>query len=114
MIVAILVVLAILAVIAFTLVGASIRVLREYERGVVFRLGRVMDLRGPGLVLLMPTIDRMVRVSLRTVTLTVPPQEVITRDNIPVRVTAITARMASTTRIATIIASPPILRPGGP
>jgi len=89
MIVAILVVLAILAVIAFTLVGASIRVLREYERGVVFRLGRVMDLRGPGLVLLMPTIDRMVRVSLRTVTLTVPPQEVITRDNIPVRVTAV-------------------------
>ena len=89
MIVAILVVLAILAVIAVTLVGASIRVLREYERGVVFRLGRVMDLRGPGLVLLMPTIDRMVRVSLRTVTLTVPPQEVITRDNIPVRVTAV-------------------------
>jgi regulator of protease activity HflC (stomatin/prohibitin superfamily) len=89
MIVAILVVLAILALIAFTLVGASIRVLREYERGVVFRLGRVMDLRGPGLVLLMPTIDRMVRVSLRTVTLTVPPQEVITRDNIPVRVTAV-------------------------
>ncbi len=89
MIVAILVVLAILAVIALTAVGASIRVLREYERGVVFRLGRVMDLRGPGLVLLVPTIDRMVRVSLRTVTLTVPPQEVITRDNIPVRVTAV-------------------------
>jgi regulator of protease activity HflC (stomatin/prohibitin superfamily) len=89
MIVAILVVLAILVVIGLTLVGASIRVLREYERGVVFRLGRVMDLRGPGLVMLVPTIDRMVRVSLRTVTLTVPPQEVITRDNIPVRVTAV-------------------------
>jgi regulator of protease activity HflC (stomatin/prohibitin superfamily) len=89
MIVAILVVLAVLVVIAATVVGASVRVLREYERGVVFRLGRVMDMRGPGLILLMPTIDRMVRVSLRTVTLTVPPQEVITRDNIPVRVTAV-------------------------
>ena len=89
MIIAILIVLAVIAVIAITLVGASIRVLREYERGVVFRLGRVMDVRGPGLILLMPTIDRMVRVSLRTITLTVPPQEVITRDNIPVRVTAV-------------------------
>jgi regulator of protease activity HflC (stomatin/prohibitin superfamily) len=89
MIVAILIVLLVLVVIAVTAVGASIRVLREYERGVVFRLGRVMDLRGPGLVMLVPSIDRMVRVSLRTVTLTVPPQEVITRDNIPVRVTAV-------------------------
>jgi regulator of protease activity HflC (stomatin/prohibitin superfamily) len=89
MIVAILVVLVVLLVIGITLVGASVRVLREYERGVVFRLGRSMDLRGPGLTLLLPTIDRMVRVSLRTVTLTVPPQEVITRDNIPVRVTAV-------------------------
>ena len=89
MIVAILVLLAILIVIGLTVLGASVRVLREYERGVVFRLGRVMNLRGPGLILLVPTIDRMVRVSLRTVTLTVPPQEVITRDNIPVRVTAV-------------------------
>ena len=89
MIIAIVVVLVVLAVIALTVTGASVRVLREYERGVVFRLGRVMVLRGPGLILLVPTIDRMVRVSLRTVTLTVPPQEVITRDNIPVRVTAV-------------------------
>ncbi|HYB27044.1 MAG TPA: slipin family protein [Solirubrobacteraceae bacterium] len=89
MIVAIVVVLVVLLVIGLTVVGASVRVLREYERGVVFRLGRVMDLRGPGLILLLPTIDRMVRVSLRTVTLTVPPQEIITRDNIPVRVTAV-------------------------
>jgi SPFH domain / Band 7 family len=89
MIVAIVVVLVVLLVIGLTVAGASIRVLREYERGVVFRLGRVMEVRGPGLILLMPTIDRMVRVSLRTVTLTVPPQEVITRDNIPVRVTAV-------------------------
>jgi regulator of protease activity HflC (stomatin/prohibitin superfamily) len=82
--------LVVIAVIALTTLGASVRVLREYERGVVFRLGRVMDLRGPGLILLVPTIDRMVRISLRTVTLTVPPQEIITRDNIPVRVTAVT------------------------
>ena len=71
------------------LMGASVRVLREYERGVVFRLGRVIDQKGPGLVLLIPVVDRMVRVSLRTVTLRIPPQEVITRDNVPVRVAAV-------------------------
>ena len=89
MILAIGILLIVLIVLGLTVLGASVRVLREYERGVVFRLGRVMDIRGPGLILLMPTIDRMVRVSLRTVTLTVPPQEIITRDNIPVRVTAV-------------------------
>jgi regulator of protease activity HflC (stomatin/prohibitin superfamily) len=89
LITAIIVIVVVLAVIALTAAGASVRVLREYERGVVFRLGRLMEQRGPGLVLLMPTIDRMVRVSLRTVTLTVPPQEIITRDNIPARVTAV-------------------------
>ena len=89
MITALLVVVAVLLVLAVTAAGASIRVLREYERGVVFRLGRLMDQRGPGLILLVPTIDRMVRVSLRTITLTIPPQETITRDNIPVRVTAV-------------------------
>ncbi len=89
MITAIIIVLVVLVVLGLTAAGASIRVLREYERAVVFRLGRLMDARGPGLVLLTPTIDRMVRVSLRTVTLTIPPQETITRDNIPVRVTAV-------------------------
>ena len=89
MIAAIVIVLVVLAAIAVAAASASIRVLREYERAVVFRLGRVMDHRGPGLILLVPSIDRMVRVSLRTVTLTVPPQEVITRDNIPARVTAV-------------------------
>jgi regulator of protease activity HflC (stomatin/prohibitin superfamily) len=89
LITAIIIVLVVLAVIGLTAAGTSIRVLREYERGVVFRLGRLMDQRGPGLVLLIPTIDRMVRVSLRTVTLAIPPQEIITRDNIPVRVTAV-------------------------
>ncbi len=89
MITAIIVIVAVLALIVLTAASASVRVLREYERGVVFRLGRLMEQRGPGLILLIPTIDRMVRISLRTVTLTVPPQEIITRDNIPVRVTAV-------------------------
>jgi regulator of protease activity HflC (stomatin/prohibitin superfamily) len=89
MIAAILIVLAVFACLAVAAAAASVRVLREYERAVVFRLGRLMEKRGPGLVLLMPTIDRMVRVSLRTVTLTVPAQELITRDNVPVRVTAV-------------------------
>ena len=63
--------------------------LREYERGVLFRLGRLRPLAGPGLVLLLPFVDRMIRVDLRTVTLTIPPQEVITRDNVPARVNAV-------------------------
>ena len=90
MITAIVVILVVLLVVGLTAAAASVRVLREYERGVVFRLGRVMDKRGPGVVMLVPAIDRMVRVSLRTVTLTVPPQEIITRDNVPARVTAVT------------------------
>jgi len=86
---AVLIVVFVVIVAAAVLAGASIRVLREYERGVVFRLGRVIDLKGPGVALLVPAADRMVRVSLRTVTLRIPPQEVITRDNVPVRVTAV-------------------------
>ena len=89
MIAAVLIVIAVVAVVAAVLAGASIRVLREYERGVVFRLGRVIEQKGPGLVLLIPAIDRIVRVSLRTVALRIPPQEVITRDNVPVRVAAV-------------------------
>lgn len=81
-------------VIAFALFGvivlaAAIRILREYERAVVFRLGRLLGAKGPGLVLLIPMIDRMVRVSLRTVTLRIPPQDVITRDNVPATVNAV-------------------------
>jgi regulator of protease activity HflC (stomatin/prohibitin superfamily) len=90
MVTAIIIVLVVLIAAAVALAGASVRVLREYERAVVFRLGRVMDQRGPGLILLIPAIDRMVRVGLRTVTLKIPAQEVITRDNVPVRVTAVT------------------------
>ncbi len=69
--------------------GASVRVLREYERGVVFRLGRLIATKGPGLILLIPLVDRMERVDLRTVTLNIPPQEVITRDNVPSSVNAV-------------------------
>ncbi len=69
--------------------GTSVRVLREYERGVIFRLGRLIAQKGPGLILLIPFIDRMVKVDLRTVTLNIPPQEVITRDNVPAGVNAV-------------------------
>lgn len=90
MIEAVLVVVVVLLVSAVALAAASVRVLREYERGVVFRLGRVIDQQGPGLVLLIPAVDRLVRTTLRTVTMKIPAQEVITRDNVPVRVTAVT------------------------
>jgi regulator of protease activity HflC (stomatin/prohibitin superfamily) len=88
-ILALVVALTCLVVALLALAASAVRVLREYERGVVFRLGRVTDQRGPGLVLLLPAIDRMVRVSLRTVTLKIPAQEIITRDNVPARVTAV-------------------------
>ena len=67
----------------------ALRVLREYERGVVFRLGRYVGTRGPGLIILVPFIERMVKVSLRTITMDIPPQDVITRDNVSVRVNAV-------------------------
>jgi SPFH domain / Band 7 family len=85
----ILIVLAVVAITAMALAAASVRVLREYERAVVFRLGRVINQKGPGLVLLIPGVDRMVRVSLRTITLRIPHQDVITRDNVPVKVAAV-------------------------
>lgn len=71
------------------LVFLSIRIAKEYERGVVFRLGRVLAAKGPGLFFLIPLIDRMVRVDLRTVTLDVPTQEAITQDNVTVAVNAV-------------------------
>lgn len=79
------------AVIIFVLfiLASAIRVLKEYERGVVFRLGRLAGSKGPGLIFLIPLIDRMVKVSLRTVVMDVPPQDVITRDNVSVQVNAV-------------------------
>ena len=85
-----LIVAGIVAVLLILLISASVKVAREYERGVIFRLGRLLpEPKGPGLFLLIPVIDRMVKVDLRTVTLNVPPQEVITKDNVPVRVNAV-------------------------
>ena len=76
-----------MAVVAALFLG--VRILREYERAVVFRVDRLLPVRGPGLVMLIPFVDRMVRVDLRTVTLTIPPQDVIARDNVPARVAAV-------------------------
>ncbi len=83
-------ILIVLGIVVVVVVAAvSTRVLREYERGVCFRLGRLRPIAGPGLVFLLPFVDRLIRVDLRTVTLTIPPQEVITRDNVPARVNAV-------------------------
>jgi regulator of protease activity HflC (stomatin/prohibitin superfamily) len=85
-----LIVIAVVAFIVIALLSAAIKVAREYERGVIFRLGRLLPQpKGPGLFILIPVIDKMVKVDLRTITLNVPPQEVITRDNVPVRVNAV-------------------------
>lgn len=74
---------------AIIILSNAIRILREYERGVVFRLGRLIGTKGPGIILLIPIVDRMVKVSLRTVVLDVPPQDVITKDNVSIKVNAV-------------------------
>jgi regulator of protease activity HflC (stomatin/prohibitin superfamily) len=79
----------VLAFAAVLVLSNAIRILKEYERGVVFRLGRTIGVKGPGLILLIPIVDRMVKVDLRTVTLDVPPQDVITRDNVSMKVNAV-------------------------
>ena len=85
-----LIAVAAVVILVVLLLSASVRIAREYERGVIFRLGRLRSPpKGPGLFLLIPVVDKMVRVDLRTVTLNVPPQEVITKDNVPVRVNAV-------------------------
>jgi regulator of protease activity HflC (stomatin/prohibitin superfamily) len=76
-------------VLALFVLANSLRILREYERGVVFRLGRFVGIRGPGLIVLVPFIERMVRMSLRTIAMDVEPQDVITKDNVSVRVNAV-------------------------
>jgi regulator of protease activity HflC (stomatin/prohibitin superfamily) len=82
-------IIIVLAFFALIAIGSSVRILREYERGVIFRLGRLIAQKGPGLIFLIPFVDRMVKVDLRTVTLNIPPQEVITRDNVPAGVNAV-------------------------
>ena len=87
---AVLIVVVVLAFLLILFLISAIKVAREYERGIVFRLGRLLpEPKGPGLFILIPVVDRMVRVDLRTVTLNIPPQEVITKDNVPVRVNAV-------------------------
>jgi len=76
-------------IIVILFLASAIRILNEYERGVIFRLGRVIAAKGPGLIILIPIVDRMVRVSLRLVTLDVPPQDVITKDNVSIKVNAV-------------------------
>jgi len=69
--------------------SSAIKVLKEYERGVIFRLGRVIPVKGPGLIIIIPVVDKMIRVSLRTITMDVPPQDIITQDNVSVKVNAV-------------------------
>ena len=76
-------------ILAILFLASAIRILKEYERGVIFRLGRVIKAKGPGLIILIPVVDRMVKVSLRLVAMDVPPQDVITRDNVSVKVNAV-------------------------
>jgi len=76
-------------IIIFFILASAIKVLKEYERGVIFRLGRLTGSKGPGLILLIPLVDRMVKVSLRTIAMDVPPQDVITKDNVSVKVNAV-------------------------
>jgi regulator of protease activity HflC (stomatin/prohibitin superfamily) len=84
------IVAAVLLFLIVLFLWSAIKVAREYERGIIFRLGRLLpEPKGPGLFLLIPVVDRMVKVDLRTITLTIPPQEVITKDNVPVRVNAV-------------------------
>src|SRR3569833_1938868 len=85
-------IIVLFAVVLFLLflVGSMVRIVQEYERGVIFRLGRVQGTaKGPGLFFLIPIADRMVKIDLRTITMDVPPQDLITRDNVPARVNAV-------------------------
>jgi regulator of protease activity HflC (stomatin/prohibitin superfamily) len=81
--------LGIVILLALAFLFMAVKVLNEYERAVVFRLGRIIDHKGPGIIFLIPVVDRMVRVSLRTVTMDVPPQDVITKDNVSIKVNAV-------------------------
>ena len=79
----------IVAVVVFFIIISGLKILYEYERGVIFRLGRIVGVRGPGFIIVIPFLERMVRVSLRLVTMDVPPQDVITKDNVSVKVNAV-------------------------
>ncbi|UCF63553.1 MAG: slipin family protein [bacterium] len=80
---------ATVVILILLLLASAIRILREYERGVIFRLGRLIGSKGPGIIILIPIVDRMIKISLRTVVMDVPPQDVITRDNVSIQVNAV-------------------------
>jgi regulator of protease activity HflC (stomatin/prohibitin superfamily) len=79
----------VLVVLLIMFLASAIRILNEYERAVIFRLGRIIDQKGPGLIILIPIIDKMVKVDMRTITMDIPPQDVITRDNVSIKVNAV-------------------------
>ena len=85
----IIIIVVVVFILLIVLLRASVRILREYERGVLFRFGRLSGVKGPGIFLIIPFVDKMVKVDLRTITLDVPPQDVITKDNVPVKVNAV-------------------------
>src|SRR6185295_16178357 len=78
-----------LIVLGFFLITSSIKIIREYDRAVVFRLGRFYRVKGPGLIILVPILDKMIKVGMRTVAMDVPPQDVITKDNVSIKVNAV-------------------------
>lgn len=77
------------AFLLFYIIASAVKILKEYERGVIFRLGRIIPLKGPGLIIIIPFIDKLVKISLRTITMDVPPQDIITKDNVTVKVNAV-------------------------
>jgi len=79
----------IIVVFGIFILASAIKILREYERGVIFRLGRLINTKGPGIIFLIPIVDRMVKISLRTLVLDVPPQDIITKDNVSLKVNAV-------------------------
>src|SRR5512137_891366 len=79
----------VIVVLVVMFLASAIRILNEYERAVIFRLGRVIATKGPGLIILIPVVDKMVRIDMRTITMDIPPQDVITRDNVSIKVNAV-------------------------
>src|SRR5512137_2639138 len=79
----------VVVVLVILFLSSAIRILNEYQRAVIFRLGRIIDTKGPGIIILIPIVDRMVRIDMRTITMDVPSQDVITRDNVSIKVNAV-------------------------
>ncbi|MEI6316060.1 MAG: slipin family protein [Syntrophus sp. (in: bacteria)] len=96
--------ITILVFLVIMFLASAIRIMNEYERAVIFRLGRIIDIKGPGLIILIPVIDKMVKVDMRTITMDVPPQDVITRDNVSIKVNAVVYfRVVDATLAVTVV-----------